>query len=106
MVLMKMENKILVQSLYSKTMEREYIYSSIGDSEVILVFGRKNAGLKRLASFVRTERLVFIFRFALCCITVRRSLEKMHVSSRDLFTISMEYVTPIGTIILYYIINE
>jgi hypothetical protein len=52
-----MENCITVEPLL-KNMKREYIYSSIEDFEVVLVFERKNAGLKKLSSFVGTD---------LCC---------------------------------------
>jgi hypothetical protein len=34
--------------LYLKTVKRQYIYSSIEVSEVVLVFERNNAGLKKL----------------------------------------------------------
>jgi hypothetical protein len=37
-------------------MKRQYIYSSIEDSEVVLGFKRNNAGLNKLSSFVRTDR--------------------------------------------------
>jgi hypothetical protein len=36
----------------SKTIKRQCIYSSIENSEVVLVFELNNAGLKKLASFV------------------------------------------------------
>jgi hypothetical protein len=48
----KIDNKISLQNLYLKTIESQYIYPSIEDSEVVLVFGRNNAGLKKLSSFV------------------------------------------------------
>jgi hypothetical protein len=38
--------------LYLKTIKRQYIYTSIEDSEVVLVFERNNAGFKKLSSFV------------------------------------------------------
>jgi hypothetical protein len=44
--------KISLQSLYLKTIKRQYIYSSIDDSGVVLVFERNNAGLKKLPSYV------------------------------------------------------
>jgi hypothetical protein len=34
---MKVNNKISVQSLYLKILKRQYIYSSIEDSEVVIV---------------------------------------------------------------------
>jgi hypothetical protein len=37
-------------SLYLITIRRQYIYSSIEDSEVVLVFESNNAGLKKLSS--------------------------------------------------------
>jgi hypothetical protein len=49
---MKINNKILPQSLYLKTIQRQYIYLLIEDSEVVLVFENNNAGLKKLSSFI------------------------------------------------------
>jgi hypothetical protein len=49
---MKINNKISLYSLYLKTVQRQYIYSSIEGSEVVLVFEHSNAGLKKLPSFV------------------------------------------------------
>jgi hypothetical protein len=46
-----MKINITVEPLF-KTIKRQYIYSSIEDSEVVLVFERNNAGLKKLSSFV------------------------------------------------------
>jgi hypothetical protein len=40
-----------IKTPYSKTIKRRYIYSSTEDSEVVLVFERNNAGLKKLSSF-------------------------------------------------------
>jgi hypothetical protein len=51
-MLIKINNKISMHSLYLKTVKRQYIYSSIEDSEVILVAEHNNAGLKKLSSFV------------------------------------------------------
>jgi hypothetical protein len=39
-------------TLYLKTIKRQHIYSSTADSEVVLVSESKNAGLKKLSSFV------------------------------------------------------
>jgi hypothetical protein len=39
-------------NLYLKTIKRQYIYSSIEDSETVLVFERNNAGLNKSLSFV------------------------------------------------------
>jgi hypothetical protein len=39
-------------SLYLNTIKRQYIYSSLEDTEVVLVSERNNAGLKNLPSFV------------------------------------------------------
>jgi hypothetical protein len=49
---MKINNKISLYSLYLKTVKRQYIYSSTEGSEVVPVFERNNAGLKKLSSFV------------------------------------------------------
>jgi hypothetical protein len=49
---MKINNKISLWSLYFKTIKRPFFYSSIEDSEVVLVFEHNNAGLKKLSSFV------------------------------------------------------
>jgi hypothetical protein len=43
--------KVAVEPLF-KNYKRQYIYSSIEDSEVVLVFQRNSAGLKKLSSFV------------------------------------------------------
>jgi hypothetical protein len=51
-VLMEINNKISLYSLYLKTIKRQYNYSSIEDSEVVLVFEHNTAGLKKLSSFV------------------------------------------------------
>jgi hypothetical protein len=40
-------NKISPQSLYLKTIKRQYIYSSTENSEAVLVFECNNAGLKK-----------------------------------------------------------
>jgi hypothetical protein len=48
---MEMSKKSLYR-LYFKTIKVLYIYSSIEDSEVVLVFKRNNAGLKELSSLV------------------------------------------------------
>jgi hypothetical protein len=44
------------ESLFKNCKKTIYIYTSIGDSEVVLVFKRNNAGLKKLSSFVWTEK--------------------------------------------------
>jgi hypothetical protein len=49
---MKINNKILLWSLYLKTIKMQYIYSLMGGSEVLLVFERNNAGLKKPSSSV------------------------------------------------------
>jgi hypothetical protein len=54
-VLMKVYNKISLQSRYLKTIKK-YINSSIEDSEVVLVFGRNNESLGKLLSFVWTDK--------------------------------------------------
>jgi hypothetical protein len=38
-----------------KTLKRQYIYSSIEDSEVVLVFERNNAGLKKLSQILSEQ---------------------------------------------------
>jgi hypothetical protein len=47
---MKINKKISLELLFIKTTKRQYsyIYSLIEDSEVVLVFERNNAGLKKL----------------------------------------------------------
>jgi hypothetical protein len=61
-VLKKINNKISLQILYLKTIQRRYIYSPIEDSEVVLVSERDNAGLKKLSqvlsAFLNTMRLL------------------------------------------------
>jgi hypothetical protein len=49
---MKINKKISQYSIYLKTIRRQYVYSSIEDSEVVLVSERNNAGLKKLPSCV------------------------------------------------------
>jgi hypothetical protein len=51
-VLMKINKKLPLYSFYLKTIKRQYTYSSIEGSEVVLVFKRNNAGLKKMLSFV------------------------------------------------------
>jgi hypothetical protein len=51
---MKINKNITVG--YLKTIKRQYIYSSIEDSEVVLIFERNNAGLKKLSSIVSTDK--------------------------------------------------
>jgi hypothetical protein len=48
---MKINNKISLQSLNLKTIQRQYIYSSMEDSEVGFVFECNPAGLKKPSSF-------------------------------------------------------
>jgi hypothetical protein len=48
---MKINEKILLRSLCLKTIKIQYIYSSIEDSEVVLVFERDNISLKKLSKF-------------------------------------------------------
>jgi hypothetical protein len=55
-VLIKINNKISLYSPYLKTIKRQCIYSSTEDSEVILVSEHNNAGLKKLSSFVWTDK--------------------------------------------------
>jgi hypothetical protein len=43
-----MKTKMSQWSFYMKTIKTQYIYSSIENSEVVLVFERNNVGLKRL----------------------------------------------------------
>jgi hypothetical protein len=53
---MKINNKISLQSHYLRTIKEQYIYSSIEDSEVVLVSECNNAGLKKLPNFVKTDK--------------------------------------------------
>jgi hypothetical protein len=53
-VLMKINNKIS-ETLYLKTIKLQYVYSSIGDSQVVLVFGRNDAGLKKLSQVLSEQ---------------------------------------------------
>jgi hypothetical protein len=48
---MKINKKISLWILYLKTIKRQYIYSLTEDAEVVLVFERNNAGVKKLSSF-------------------------------------------------------
>jgi hypothetical protein len=41
-----------MESLYLQPIKKQYIYSSIEDSEIVVVFEQNNAGLKKLSSFV------------------------------------------------------
>jgi hypothetical protein len=50
-VLMKIKIRCNCRA-FIKNIERQYMYSSTEDSEVVLVFERNNAGLKNLSSFV------------------------------------------------------
>jgi hypothetical protein len=43
-------------SLYLKTTKRQYIYTSIEDSETVFVFEHNNAGLKKLSRSVGTYK--------------------------------------------------
>jgi hypothetical protein len=53
---MKTNKNISLQSLYLKTIQRPYIYSSIKVSEDVLVFECNNTDLKKLSSFVSTDK--------------------------------------------------
>jgi hypothetical protein len=65
------ENKqISLYSLYLNVIKRQHIYSSIDDSEAVLVFERNNAGLKKLPSSVWTKNSS-AFLNALCLFKVR-----------------------------------
>jgi hypothetical protein len=48
----KINKKVSLYSLYLQTIKSQYIYLSIEDSEVVLVFERNNTGIKKLSSFV------------------------------------------------------
>jgi hypothetical protein len=55
-MLMKINKKRLpLYSLYLRTIKRQYIYSSIEDSEVALVFERNDAGLKKLSQVLSEQ---------------------------------------------------
>jgi hypothetical protein len=49
---MKINKETSLYNLYLKTIKKQYIYSSIENSEIVLVFERNNAGFKKLSSFV------------------------------------------------------
>jgi hypothetical protein len=48
-MLAKINNKVSLSSFYVKTVKRRYIYLLIEDSEDVLCFERKNAGLIKLS---------------------------------------------------------
>jgi hypothetical protein len=52
---MKINTNISLYSLYLKSTKRQYIYSSIEDSEVAPVFARNNAGLKKLSQVLSEQ---------------------------------------------------
>jgi hypothetical protein len=52
---MKNKKYITVLRLYLKTVKRHYIYSSIEDSEVVLVSERNNVGLKKLSQVLSEQ---------------------------------------------------
>jgi hypothetical protein len=64
-----------LHSLDLKTMKRKYTYSSTEHSEVVLIFERNDAGLKKLSNFVWTEkwliclpkRLMCLFKYVVKC---------------------------------------
>jgi hypothetical protein len=47
-MLIKINKKISLKSLYLETVNSKYIYSSIEDPEVVLVFELNNAVLKKM----------------------------------------------------------
>jgi hypothetical protein len=49
---MKINKKYVTVEPLFRTIKRQYIYSMIEDSEVVLVFEHNNAGLKKVSSFV------------------------------------------------------
>jgi hypothetical protein len=51
-----MRIKVLLYSLYLNIIKRQYIYTSIENSEFVLVFERNNTGLKKLSSFVWADK--------------------------------------------------
>jgi hypothetical protein len=61
-----MKKKRSLLSLYLKTIKRQYIYSPIEDSEVVLIFERNNAGLKKLSSFSGQTSDSSAFLSAMC----------------------------------------
>jgi hypothetical protein len=52
---MKINNKISLYSLYLKAIKRNNVYSSIEDSEIVLVFERNSAGLKKLSQVLSEQ---------------------------------------------------
>jgi hypothetical protein len=53
---MRINKKKIPWSLYLKAIKRQCIYSSIEDLEVVLVIEHNKAGLKKLSSFVWTDK--------------------------------------------------
>jgi hypothetical protein len=47
--------KMSLQSPHLKTIKRQYIYPSIEDSEVVLVFESNNVGLKKLSEVLSQQ---------------------------------------------------
>jgi hypothetical protein len=73
-VLMKVNNVYIpLQSLYVKTIKRQYIYSWTEDSEVVgLVLDRNSAGLKELSSSVGTDKRLICLPKCHVSLKVRR----------------------------------
>jgi hypothetical protein len=63
---MKINNKISLQSLYLKTVKRQYIYLSIEASKAAPLSERNNAGLKKLSQ-VLSEQTSVILKYVLNC---------------------------------------
>jgi hypothetical protein len=52
--------KISLQSLYLKTVKRQYIHSLIEDSEFVLLLECNNAGLKKLSKFCLNRQVTHL----------------------------------------------
>jgi hypothetical protein len=94
-VLMKINYKISLYSLYLKTIKRQYIYSSIEDSEVVPVFDH----LKKLSSFcLNRQATQSAFLSAMCVLKYVLNCEQ-HFS----FFVFPSGLTVTGLAKVYYI---
>jgi hypothetical protein len=66
---MKINSRISLWSLYLKTIKRQYIYSSIENTEVVLVSESNIVGLKKLSSFSEqtSDSSAFLNYYVLNC---------------------------------------
>jgi hypothetical protein len=78
---MKIHNKtVSLYNLYLKTIKRQYIYSSIENSEVELVSERNNAGLKKLSQVLSEQTSDSSALLNVMCLLTVKSI--FHVSIR------------------------